>query len=98
MTVNFNPPESSFLSDDDCVRSTCYFCGGCWMECVCPELSIEEGFDTGDMVITEPCVSECGRFYVDPVLAYGEAYKKWLAERERLGLWPAPSVTGREDA
>lgn len=62
-------------------RSTCYFCHGAWGACRCPfptsdpELSF--GFECGDLWICEPNVSECGRFYVHPVEAYGEPYIAW---------------------
>ena len=36
---------------------------------------------TPNWAITDPSVSECGRFFVNPVDYYGEAYCKWRERR-----------------
>lgn len=58
------------------VRETCYFCSATWGSCSCsfPEGADAPGFDFEGTWITAPNVSECGRFFVDPVAYYGAAY------------------------
>lgn len=38
-------------------------------------------FDWEGFWITQPNVSECTRFFVNPVICYGEAFLKWLSTR-----------------
>jgi hypothetical protein len=66
----------------------CWFCDGRWGTCVCgwPEADTHPndvpetlpGFDTGEMYITHPNVSECGRFFVNPIECYGAAFVEWV--------------------
>lgn len=77
-------------------RTTCAFCDSRFGRCSCfgpiddePDLTglVRDGlaFDTGDMIITHPNLSECGRFFVEPALAYGLPFVKWAtANRDRL--------------
>lgn len=70
----------------------CYFCLNVWGECMCdfPKYDgsgdcQEPGFDFDESTwITAPNVSECGRFFVDPVECYGRWYVEWL--ERRVGL------------
>lgn len=59
-------------------RETCYFCHNSWGKCTCaspgPENREAPGFLWNEMWINEPNVSECTRYFVDPVVYYGEAY------------------------
>lgn len=75
-------------------RETCAFCRNRYGACVCgfPEpdgadlealVQAGEAFDTGDMIITAPNVSECGRYFVEPVLAYGDAWLAYLTPKGR---------------
>jgi hypothetical protein len=60
----------------------CWFCGHVWGECSCR--FVGPGFDIGDMIITEPHVSECGRFFVNPIAAYGEPFIKWIKNQPAI--------------
>lgn len=61
-------------------RETCYFCDNRWGKCTCafPDCAVYDpnapGFEWGCFFITAPNVSECTRFFVDPVVYYGEAF------------------------
>ena len=61
----------------------CFFCNGAWGKCTCPPLpecddpKAEEGFSWGGLWISDPSLSSCTRFFVDPVAYYGEAYTNW---------------------
>lgn len=63
------------LGDD--VLDHCFFCEAAWGSCSCPEVATDDGIDTGDMVIVHPGLSPCGRFFVDPRMAYG-MFEAWL--------------------
>lgn len=72
------------------MRKTCYGCGGEWGACTCPEADLMDrgldgeapaAFEWNGFAIINPYVSECGRFYVDPVLYYGDAFRAWQAAR-----------------
>lgn len=77
------------------VTDRCYFCGGAWGACTCAFPSVlddegrlvdvpdEEGFDWCGMFVTEPNVSDCGRWFVNPVTYYGAAYVEWVRKRGR---------------
>lgn len=69
--------------DFDAYLPACFFCGNEWGKCLCRWDNPDEcgrmpenakGFDTGDFFITQPNVSECTRYFVDPVRYYGAAY------------------------
>ena len=63
-------------------RSTCFSKGHNWGECTCKtEVHEDEGFEFQGTNIIDPSVSECGRFFVEPSVYYGEAYINWLARR-----------------
>lgn len=64
------------------VRTTCYKCEASWGSCHCPDVVEELGFEWNGMLIVNPVVSECGRFFVEPELYYGEAYIEWLLSME----------------
>jgi hypothetical protein len=60
----------------------CYFCHREHGHCQCVWSDVD-GFDFEDFTITAPNVSECGRFFVDPVVYYGEAFTRWYSESKR---------------
>jgi hypothetical protein len=67
----------------EAIRATCYFCENAWGACTCTfpngaEARARAGFDFGDVWVTDPSVSVCGRFYVDPLVYYGEALRTAL--------------------
>lgn len=75
-------------------RPTCVVCCGEWGKCTCkidhpddPDSHFEdhEGFTFEGFFITDPRVTECGRFYVDPDVYYGEAYITWRDSQGRKG-------------
>ena len=60
----------------------CFTAGHVWGECTCQtSVPEDEGFEFEGTNITDPCVSECGRFFVDPEIYYGEAYTVWKEKR-----------------
>ena len=63
------------------LRSTCHACGASWGDCGCAPVSESQGFDAGGIWVTDPTVSECGRFFVEPAIYYGDAYLDWQARR-----------------
>lgn len=64
------------------MRKTCYFCNAKWGRCTCKfDEHPDAGFLFHGTAITDPCVSECGRFYVDPIEHYGAAYVAWLDKK-----------------
>ncbi len=47
--------------------------------------SVDElGFLADGYFITSPNVTECGRFFVDPIVYYGQPYIDWAKEREKV--------------
>lgn len=74
-------------------RDTCFFCGQEWGKCSCNgahgtlgtgDPSIDAyllGFDFDDMWITDWTLDASGRFYVDPFVYYGDAYRAFLKSR-----------------
>jgi hypothetical protein len=70
--------------DSKGLRSHCYFCEAVWGACSCKFPSGEDagedtpGFDFGDLFVTDPGISVCGRFYVDPTVYYGRQYAEAL--------------------
>lgn len=58
-------------------RNTCYKCNNGWGNCHCPDVKEDQGFEWCGMWIVNPVVSECGRFFVNPEIHYGEAYITW---------------------
>lgn len=64
-------------------RQTCFSCDQVWGECTCKSVDSDDenapGFDFKDLWITNPNVSICTRFFVDPTEYYGEAYTSWVA-------------------
>jgi len=71
--VNFTPLFEGHLEK-------CYFCSNVWGECscsFCPNRDDDPtavGFEWEGFFITAPNVSECTRFFVNPIVCYGEAY------------------------
>jgi hypothetical protein len=63
-------------------RDTCVFCGARWGKCSC-KFDPHGGFLWRGSMITEPCVSECGRFFVDPEAYYGATFVVWRDRRAR---------------
>ncbi len=63
-------------------RKTCFRCNAKWGECTCPTAKDGEGFEWNEFYILDPSVSECGRFFVEPSLYYGNAFTEWEAKRE----------------
>lgn len=59
----------------------CFFCRQEWGSCECDFILDEDGFNFNEFYITRPNVSVCTRFFVDPYVYYGEAYKKWWSTR-----------------
>ena len=66
---------SRWFGNMSSIRQTCYACGGVWSKCTCEKY---EGFEFEGQTITDPSLSECQRFFVDPYLHYREAYTSWL--------------------
>ena len=70
----------------------CWFCDQRWGACTCtfPDgeaAAYDEstpGFDTGDMWITAPNVSECTRWFVNPIEVYGEPFVTWAKEQSAI--------------
>ena len=62
------------------IRHNCAQCAGFWGECTCGHVDSEGdlGFGYYEFFITNPWVSECGRFFVDPTVYYGLNYTKWV--------------------
>lgn len=67
------------------MRNTCYSCDNVWGQCTC-EIDGEECFEFNGTVITDPTVSECGRFFVDPVVYYGLPFLQWKAAKIAAAL------------
>lgn len=70
-------------------RETCYFCKNPWGGCRCdfPQddgsgVCHPDGFDWEGMWITQPNVSACTRFFVDPVIYYGQPYIDFRDRKE----------------
>jgi len=74
---------------------SCFFCHGVWGKCTCKFPSVTNndgtmvddvdavpGFDWKDFYVTEPNVSVCGRFFVDPFVYYGDAYRAFVKNQE----------------
>ena len=67
------------------VLDTCFFCANAWGRCTCdfprcftddgePGEEQPPGFEWKGFWITQPNVSVCTRFFVDPFEYYGDAY------------------------
>lgn len=69
----------------DGLRSACWFCGGTWGKCACswPDSVDTDGFDFEGFFISQPNITECNRFFVDPVLYYGDAFVRWWARHPK---------------
>lgn len=98
-------PEPSSALD------TCWFCDNEWGQCTCAfpkdDGSGEElpGFDANGRWISSPNVSECSRFFVDPIETYGTAFVEWVkqepallarlsADKQRaIATYPHPTTT-----
>lgn len=65
-------------------RDTCFFCFAEWSKCTCPDTLTDDpkapGFDFDGMWITDPKLDATGRFFVDPFVYYGAAYRRFLKE------------------
>lgn len=56
-------------------RDTCYACNNEWGKCVCQTSEDDpEKFEFNGVSIVDERVSDCGRFFVEPTLYYGEAF------------------------
>lgn len=60
----------------------CFNCGNAWGKCTCEDVSEEDGFLHCSTIITNPFVSECARYFVNPFLYYGDNYRQWLASNK----------------
>jgi len=71
---------------DISLMDTCCFCHNAWGYCQCsPTITFGiEGFEHCGITITEPNVSECGRFLVDPTIYYGNDYINWENRRQYI--------------
>ena len=69
------------------VISRCWFCEGL-CECEFPVEGIDgenlPGFEAEGLWITSPNRSECMRFYVDPIKAYGAPFIEWAQKHPDL--------------
>lgn len=54
-------------------RKTCYFCGAVWGQCRCTG-PVAAAFAFECYWVTDPSISVCGRFFVDPIACYGNAF------------------------
>lgn len=63
------------------LRETCHACHSKWGECTCPLIPEDQGFEWKNSWVTDPGVSSCGRFFVEPTVYYGAAYIEWLRGR-----------------
>jgi hypothetical protein len=79
-------------------RETCFFCDAQWGKCHCPDLPDDAGFEHEDFIVNQPNVDESGRFFVDPVAHYGEAFTKWreAAGKQINKLWRDHRWMGEE--
>ena len=60
------------------IQSHCFLKGHKWGECTCnTEVSLEDGFEFEGHTIVDPTISECGCFFVDPIVYYGKAFTTW---------------------
>jgi hypothetical protein len=100
VTEPYMGPVTIAIGKEEAERSTCSFCGGQWGVCTCAFDAPDEegclpegarGFDSRDFFVTEPNISVCGRFYVDPVAYYGEAY---VEAAKKYGWTIGQKVTG----
>jgi len=76
------------------IRETCFFCNNLCGACICTfydpadsssaDVVIADGFFADGFFITAPNVTECGRFFVDPIVYYGQPYIDWAKEREKV--------------
>lgn len=76
--------------------TACWFCGNRWGSCTCAfpkdvddrgepvDTSELPGFGVDGMWITSPNVSECTRFFVDPIAAYGAAFVTWVKQQPAI--------------
>lgn len=59
-------------------RTTCFTANHKWGECTCKtEVSEDKGFVWQGVLIVDPTVSDCGRYFVEPTIFYGQTYKEW---------------------
>lgn len=71
------------------LRTSCWFCEGCWGECACSFTEgwigdpVSDGFLFDGTFITQPNVSENTIGYVDPAKYYGEAFTKWWEHHKK---------------
>jgi hypothetical protein len=72
------------------ILEKCYFCANRWGKCTCgfPDCDDERApfVDWKGFAIMAPNVSECTRFFVDPVVYYGEPFFQYLAQTGFLCL------------
>ncbi len=73
----------------------CHFCAQEWGNCHC---KFDGEFEFTGTAITDPCVSECGRFFVDPTIYYAPQYQeataKGLISRVRPGRMRVETTDG----
>jgi hypothetical protein len=66
-------------------RGVCFTAGHSWGSCTCKtEVSEDEGFEYKDTNIVDPSLSECGRFFIEPTVYYGQTYIDWKNKREAI--------------
>ena len=76
-------------TESSAVIEACWFCEGA-CKCDFPsgtdpiDTSGFPGFETNDMWITCPNMSECMRFYVDPIKAYGTPFVQWAQQQPAI--------------
>ena len=64
----------------DELRQTCFTACHEWGKCTCKvEVTPDKGFIFKGVLIVDPSISECGRFFVEPSVYYGDAYLAWKA-------------------
>lgn len=61
------------------IMNTCFYCKAQWGKCKCTEGDEVLFVSWSGTNITNPGVSECGRFYVNPLHHYGTKFTEWLS-------------------
>lgn len=78
--------------------SRCCFCSRTWGRCTCDFRKLAP-FDFGGLSVTDPNLSECKRYFVDPDVYYGKAWKESaMATGLRLVLWRLYDANGTAGA
>lgn len=80
-------------------RDTCAFCRRAWGECACFQDGANIAFEHNGDLIERPNVSSCGRFFVEPVIVYDQAWLDFLTPTGRqFGAATACGICGFIDA